>query len=196
MFCRLIHAPTTWIVFAYAMLSRLAYVVFVGWTLRREERAQYYATRHGAVDGFRLFRRRAMWVMNHDGFAFVLLCVVTRNSWSLPFSSIATLVVGVALALTGIGIKVWAARTLGSDAYYWHNFFAPDAAVGPVSSGPYRFISSPMYTIGYLHTYGLALMLRSFPGIIAAGFSQAAILAFYFIVERPHFRRLHDPRSS
>lgn len=182
--------------FAYAILSRLAYVVFVGWTLRREDREQYYATRYGAVDGFRLFRQRAMWVMNHDGFAFIVLCVVTRNSWSLPFPSMATVASGVLLVLIGAGTKLWAARTLGSDAYYWHNFFDPDAAVGPVSSGPYRFVRSPMYTIGYLHTYGLALMLRSFPGIIAAGFSQAAILAFYAIVERPHFRRLHDPRSS
>ena len=182
------HSPTTWIVFAYAILSRLAYVLFVGWTLRREEGA--------GPDAFRRFRPRAMWVMNHDGFAFVLLCVVTRNTWTLPFSPLATLVVGGLLAILGAGTKLWAARTLGGDAYYWHNFFEPDEAIGHVTSGPYRFISSPMYTIGYLHTYGLALMLRSFPGLVAAVFSQVAILAFYFIVERPHFRRLHDPRSS
>lgn len=174
--------------FAYAILSRLAYVLFVGGTLRREEGA--------GPEAFRRFRRRAAWVMNHDGFAFVLLCVVTRNSWALPFSTLTTLAVGGILAIIGAGTKLWAARTLGGDAYYWHNFFEPDAATGPVVSGPYRFLSSPMYTVGYLHTYGLALMLRSFPGIIAAGFSQAAILAFYFIVERPHFRRLHNPRSS
>lgn len=182
--------------FAYAILSRMAYVLFVGWTLRREERERYYTTRYGPVDGFRLFRRRATWVMNHDGFAFILLCVVTRNTWSLPIPAIATVAIGAAFGVLGAGTKIWAARTLGGDAYYWHNFFDPHAAIGPVSSGPYRFISSPMYTIGYLHTYGLALMLRSFPGMIAAVFSQAAILAFYFIVERPHFRRLHDPRSS
>jgi hypothetical protein len=51
-----------------------------------------------------------------------------------------------------------------------------------------------MYTIGYLHTYGLALMLRSFPGLIASAFAQLAILTFYRIVEKPHFERLH--RSS
>ena len=171
--------------FAYAILSRLAYVLFVGWALRREE---------GAGDqAFRRFRRRAAWVMNHDGFAFILLCVVTRNTWSLPFSPFATVTVGVILAGLGVGTKLWAARTLGGDAYYWHNFFDPDEAIGRVTSGPYRFIANPMYTIGYLHTYGLALMLRSFPGFIAAVFSQAAILAFYFIVERPHFRRLHKP---
>jgi protein-S-isoprenylcysteine O-methyltransferase Ste14 len=172
----------------------MAYVLFVGWTLRREERERHYTTRYGPVEGFRLFRRRAAWVMNHDGFAFILLCVVTRNTWTLPFSPLATWVVGAVLVGLGAGTKIWAARTLGRDAYYWHNFFDPDEAVGPVTSGPYRFISSPMYTIGYLHTYGFALILRSFPGILAAVFSQAAILAFFFIVERPHFHRLH--RSS
>ena len=188
------HSPTTWIVFAYAILSRLAYVLFVGWTLRREEREQSYTTRYGAADGFRLFRRRAAWAMNHDGFVFIALCIVTRDTWSLPVSTVATFAIGAVLVCLGAGTKIWAARTLGSDAYYWHNFFEPHAAVGPVSAGPYQFFSSPMYTIGYLHTYGFALMLRSFPGIIAAGFSQAAILTFYFIVERPHFHRLH--RSS
>jgi hypothetical protein len=48
-----------------------------------------------------------------------------------------------------------------------------------------------MYTIGYLQTYGLALMMRSLPGVMAAVFAQAAILAFYFIVEKPHFEKLH-----
>jgi protein-S-isoprenylcysteine O-methyltransferase Ste14 len=188
-----LDSPTFLLVFAYATLSRLAYVLFVGWTLRREDRERSYATRFGPVEGFRRFRRRAAWFMYHDGFAFILLCVVTRSTWTMPFSSAVTFTVGAALALIGVGTKLWAARTLGADAYYWRNFFEPDAATRPASSGPYRFVSNPMYTIGYLQTYGLALILQSFPGIIAAGFSQAAILAFYFIVERPHFRRLHHP---
>ncbi|HXO86149.1 MAG TPA: PEMT/PEM2 methyltransferase family protein [Gemmatimonadales bacterium] len=174
------------LVFAYSILSRLAYVLFVGRSLRREEGA--------GSDAFRRFRRRAAWVMNHDGFVFIVLCVVTRETWAVPLSTAVTVTAGAALVLLGAGTKIWAARTLGADAYYWRNFFEPDIASGPASSGPYRFVSNPMYTIGYLQTYGLALILRSFPGIIAAGFSQAAILAFYFIVERPHFRRLH--RSS
>lgn len=173
-------------VFVYAVLSRLAYVLFVGWTLRREEGA--------GPEAFRRFRRRAAWVMYHDAFAFILLCVVTRNTWVLPVSPVGTFVAGFALGIIGLGTKLWAARTLGSNAYYWHNFFVPSATTGPVSSGPYRFVSNPMYTIGYLQTYGLALILQSFPGIIAAGFSQAAILIFYLVVERPHFQRLH--RSS
>lgn len=181
-------------VFAYAILSRLAYVLFVGWTLRREERERCYVTRFGPVEGFRRFRRRAAFVMYHEAFAFIVLCVATRNTWELPLPPAIAVAVGAALVVVGLGTKVWAARTLGHEAYYWFNFFDPAGAVGPVSSGPYRFISNPMYTIGYLQTYGFALLLRSFPGLLASGFSQAAILAFYFLVEKPHFERLH--RSS
>jgi len=175
----------------YFILSRLAYVLFVGISLRREERSRISTQRHGKAEAFRRFRRTASIVMNHDGFAFVVLCVVTRNTWHLPLATSLTFAIGAVLALIGIGIKLWAARTLGGNAYYWHNFFDPDEAIGPVATGPYRFISSPMYTIGYLQTYGLALITRSLPGLIASVFAQTAILVFHAVVEKPHFERLH-----
>jgi protein-S-isoprenylcysteine O-methyltransferase Ste14 len=173
-------------IFTYAILSRVAYVVFVGWALRREER-------FGPVLEFSIFRKRASLVMYNDALAFILLCVATRTTWMLPIRPGASLAVGAALVIAGLGTKLWAARTLGSGAYYWLNFFAPEAAGKPVTTGPYRFVSNPMYTIGYLQTYGLALITRSLPGLIAAVFSQAAILIFYFVVEKPHFTRLHRP---
>jgi len=40
----------------------------------------------------------------------------------------------------------------------------------------------------------MALIVRSLPGLVAAGFLQAAILTFHFLIEKPHFQRLH--RSS
>ena len=172
----------------------MAYVLYVGTVLRREDRSELYTKRFGRGEAFRRFRATASIIMNHDAFAFVLLCVVTRNTWNLPVVRLATFLIGAVFALIGVGTKLWAARTLGSNAYYWHNFFDPDEAIGPVATGPYRFVSSPMYTIGYLQTYGLALILRSFPGFIVAGFLQVAILVFYFLIEKPHFRRLH--RSS
>jgi protein-S-isoprenylcysteine O-methyltransferase Ste14 len=176
--------PAHIVVFAYAILGRMAYVVFVGSVLRGQERG-------GSGLTFGEFRRRGAIVMNHDAFAFIVCCVVTRNTWALPISWALSLSVGAVLVIIGLGTKLWAARTLGSNAYYWHNFFEPENAIGPVATGPYRFISSPMYTIGYLQTYGFALITRSFPGLIAAAFSQAAILTFYFLIEKPHFRRLH-----
>jgi protein-S-isoprenylcysteine O-methyltransferase Ste14 len=181
-------------IFAYTILSRMAYVLFVGAALRRRDRSGVLTEPHERAEAFRRFRRMAAVIMYHDAFAFVVLCLATRDTWQLALPTVITMSVGALLVLVGLGTKLWAARTLGSDAYYWHNFFDPEAAIGRVSSGPYRFISSPMYTVGYLQTYGLALMMRSLPGLIASVVAQVAILAFHYRVEKPHFERLH--RSS
>src|SRR5437773_787451 len=93
--------------FAYAILSRLAYVLFVGITLNREKRE---------ASEFRRFRRVASIVMNNDAAAFILLCVLTRNTLALPVSTTVSVITGAALVLVGLGTQLWAARTLGSAA--------------------------------------------------------------------------------
>lgn len=175
----------------YWLASRLAYVLVVGIALRQQERHEILTRRHGVEGGFRRFRRVASILMLNDGAAFILLCVVTRDTLALDVSRAAVIALGAALVLLGVAVKLWAAATLGGKAYYWYNFFEPASARGPVLAGPYRFLANPMYTVGYLQTYGLALITGSLPGLAAAAFGQAAILVFYRAVERPHFQRLH-----
>src|ERR1043165_7853817 len=77
--------------FAYAILARMAYVLFVGSVLRRQERG-------GSGFTHREFRWRAALVMNHDAFAFIVCCVVTRDTWALPVSWPVSFTVGAVLA--------------------------------------------------------------------------------------------------
>lgn len=178
----------------YHIASRLAYVVGVGVALRRQDREQVFTRRDGVEAGFRRFRRLASTVMNNDGVSFGLLCVVTRHT--IRHAPWILLPAGVLLVLLGVSTKLWAAARLGSAAYYWHNFFAPGDLVAPDPPGPYRYFKNPMYTVGNLHMYGVALVLGSLPGLIAAAFDQAAILAFYRWVEKPHFDALTKRAST
>jgi len=79
----------------------------------------------------------------------------------------------------GLWVKFAAARQLGAPSYYWHNFFAPDQARPPLFTGPYRYLKNPMYTVGYLPAYGVALLCGSWLGLWGAAFDQIAILTFY-----------------
>ncbi|HSD31767.1 MAG TPA: methyltransferase [Gemmatimonadales bacterium] len=174
----------------YAIASRLGYVGYVGLALRREERSRFFTRRDGRAAGFERFRRVASGIMTNDALAFVAACVF---GWgTLPTLGIPRLVLaaaGVVLVAVGVGTKLWARATLGAEAYYWANFFTAAPEVTPARTGPYRFLNNPMYTVGYAHTYGLALVTASLPGLIAALFDQAAILAFHQLVEKPHFDR-------
>jgi len=178
------------IALAYHVASRLAYVLYIGLVLKRQDRTGHFTRRYGAEEGFRRFRRVAAILMYNDGVSFVLLCLATRSTLAIELPRSVSIAAGAFLVLIGVLTKLWAAATLGGRAYYWHNFFTPAARAVPNSTGPYRFLKNPMYSVGYLQTYGFALVTGSLPGLIAALVDQAAILAFYRWVEKPHFEKL------
>jgi protein-S-isoprenylcysteine O-methyltransferase Ste14 len=179
-----------WIAISYFLVSRLAYVIGVGVALSRQQRDKYFSLRYGTKAGFLRFRRVASLIMNNDGVAFIVVCLATPHTLHVALPAPIQIGLGATLCLIGFGTKIWAARTLGARAYYWHNFFMPKPFVPPDPPGPYRYLKNPMYTVGYLHTYGLALLLGSLPGFLAAAIAQASILVFHHLVEKPHFELL------
>src|SRR5438552_16751911 len=68
---------------AYHLASRLAYVLYVGLALRRQERTGYFTRRYGPEEGFRRFRRAAAILMSSDAVSFVVLCDVSRQTLSI-----------------------------------------------------------------------------------------------------------------
>jgi protein-S-isoprenylcysteine O-methyltransferase Ste14 len=127
--------------------------------------------------------------MDLDGLLFIVACVLTRGTLGTPGPVALRVSIGVVLILIGGGVKLWARRTLGPQAYYWRNFFAPEEHVSQ-PRGPYKYLDNPMYTIGYLQTFGLALVLDSAAALVLAAFMQIAVLLFYRVVERPHYLAL------
>lgn len=171
-------------------VARLAYVVGVGAMLRRQEKDRVFTRDAGVEAGFAKFRRVASWLMYVDGATFALLCVVTRGTVPVGPRPGVLLGTGALLFVVGVGTKWWAASRLAPGAYYWRNFF-DDAPQAPLPRpGPYRFFRNPMYTLGNLHLYGLALILASAPALILSAFDQAALMVFNVVVEKPHFIRI------
>jgi protein-S-isoprenylcysteine O-methyltransferase Ste14 len=175
---------------AFHLASRLGYVFGVGAALRRQDRDQVFTRYDGVKTGFDRFRRGASWIMACDAVSFILLALVTRDTLHAGIPRAVLIAIGAVLIIVGIVVKLWARARLGADAYYWYNFFtgADDGPLDP--PGPYRYLSNPMYTVGYLQMYGCALVLASLPALLFSVFDQAAILVFHRFVERPHYERL------
>ena len=175
---------------AFFALARLAYVGYVSVGLRAQSLRLGLESRDTAEGRHQRFHCQVLRLQNVDGIAFASLCVATRATFSWDGWEWAFMAAGALLILVGVGTKAWATRCLGLDSYTWHDFFVPKEKFVPCRSGPYRFLSDPMYTVGYLQTYGIALACGSWHGLAASLFAQASILLVNEFVEKPHFRRL------
>jgi protein-S-isoprenylcysteine O-methyltransferase Ste14 len=94
------------------------------------------------------------------------------------------------LILTGTICKIWATYLVGLDIYYYKDLFLNRITrvveVEPyVKSGPYKYLSNPMYGVGNLQAYGAAIWFLSWPGLVIAAVFQISIYVFYFFIERP-----------
>ncbi len=96
------------------------------------------------------------------------------------------------MTLTGFIIKIWSAKVVSIDIYYWKDMFLGKKISDFVESGPYKFLSNPMYGIGQLQAYAFALWYGSMTGIIAAFINQILIFTFYFTVERKFIKRVYQ----
>src|SRR2546428_11190971 len=97
-----------WMALAYHLASRLAYVLYVGLTLRRQERTGYLTGRYGAEVAFRRVRRVAALVMANDAGSLGGLCFVSAHTLHLGVARGLTIARCAALAPVGVATNGWA----------------------------------------------------------------------------------------
>ena len=181
--------------FTWFLLSRAAYVLFVGVSLRAQGAGRWYTRRFGAEEGFRRFRAGAAVLMTNDAVAIGLVAWAGRGTLEAPLHPLGMAVLGGALFAGGVGVRAWATASLPAGAFFWKGCFIPSVGQRFVTRGPYRWLAHPMYTVGYLHAYGVAIFFRSLPGLAAAVVAQALILVMNRWAERPHTESLRQARG-
>jgi protein-S-isoprenylcysteine O-methyltransferase Ste14 len=94
------------------------------------------------------------------GLAFA---AASNGRTAIPVSPWLLLALGVLLMWAGIGVAVWAVRTLG-------RFYRPVVAIQEghdvVTSGPYRYVRHPMYAGALLVMLGFGVALGSWLSIL------------------------------
>ena len=104
----------------------------------------------------------------------------------------AWLIFGAGLGLASGGLKAWATFCLGVDGYYYADMFREQpSGQDPVEHGPYRWLSDPMYSLGYFPIYSGAILAQSGPGFMLALLSHLCIFLFNITVERRAFERIY-----
>lgn len=147
------------------------------------------------------------WKSEEDGylaFEAILGFLFFHNAASLGFISSSSpgdlfdfikkeilIIIVTLMALTGFIIKIWSAKVVSIDIYYWKDMFLGKKITEFVETGPYKFLNNPMYGIGQLVPYAFAIWYGSLTGLIAAMVNQILIFTFYFTVEKKFIQRVY-----
>ncbi|MEC8979463.1 MAG: methyltransferase, partial [Candidatus Thermoplasmatota archaeon] len=97
----------------------------------------------------------------------------------------------VPMFIIGFVIKFWSTWVVGVDVYYYKDLFHEKSHKQWTEAGPYKWLSNPMYGIGYLHSYCLGIMLGSLWGLFYAAICHLSIFVFYQIAEKPFIVRTY-----
>ncbi len=144
-----------------------------------EERAYAY---YEAVTGFMFFYRST-------SFNFLVL----QTAFSLELFSLyhsTFIVIAWIMIIVATIVNVWGTMIIGVDVYYYKDMFVRRPIGKFVVKGPFKYFSNPMYGIGQLNSYGLALLSGSIFGILAAALNQITMYIFYYLCEKPHIERV------
>lgn len=186
------YTDNTTIAFIYYLIFEILYIGFIYvvlpqkglrlWLIKKfksEEKAYVF---YQSVLGFLFF---------NNGISMSYLSTSTKSDILSNIPGELLLIIVAVIFCTGFIVKMWSAWVVGIDIYYWKDMFLGRKICEFVCCGPYRFLSNPMYGIGQLQGYAIAILNGSIPGLIVVLINQCLVFSFYFIMEKKFIKAVY-----
>lgn len=181
----------------YFIISEVFYIGFLFLVLSKNGFRHWFMKRWKNEDqGYLAFEAILGFLFYHNASSLGFIATSSPGDLFDFITRELLLIIVIILALTGFLIKIWAAKLVSIDIYYWKDMFLGKKISEFVASGPYKYFSNPMYGIGQLLQYAFAIWSGSLPGLIAAGINQILIFTFYFTVEKKFINRTYLSASA
>jgi hypothetical protein len=176
----------------YFVGSMLFYLLLIGLVLPQHGLRLRWIRTHGEEAAFSRFEGWLSVAFFHNALSLTHLSEATAGTgtWPLLPQPLLLGVVGTLLVVSTV-VKVWSAVVVGVGVYYWKDMFLGRPVSAFVVEGPYRWLSNPMYGVGQLSVYAIALYHHSGWGLAAAVLNQALVFGFYGLAEKPFIRRVY-----
>jgi protein-S-isoprenylcysteine O-methyltransferase Ste14 len=177
---------------AYYTISTTVYIGFIFLVLPENGfRVKWIATQ-GEERAYLYYEGFLAFAFFHNGvsLSYISLSSAGTGYWG-DISRPATLGVFLFLLVVGLVAKIWSAYVVGIPIYYWKDMFLGRKIGNFIVSGPYKYLDNPMYGIGLLQVYAMAVYYNSLFGLAFGAINQFLVFLFYFIVEKPFIRRTY-----
>jgi protein-S-isoprenylcysteine O-methyltransferase Ste14 len=176
----------------YFLIGDLIYLGFIFLVLRENGfRHQFVKWWNSEEEGYRAFEAVLGVIFFLNGSSLTFISSSNPGTLFDFIGEIPIFIIVAFMIIVGLIVKIWAAKVVSIDIYYWKDMFLGKKICEFVVSGPYRFLSNPMYGIGQLPAYAFAIWYGSALGLAAAFLNQLLIFVFFFTAEKGFIRRIY-----
>jgi hypothetical protein len=177
---------------AYFVCSTIVYLGFIFLVLPERGLRLRLIQKLDEENAYRYYEGFLAFAFFHNGASLTFISQSSIGSGFLEgIPSPIVIAIVVVLFVVGLGVKIWSAYVVGIPIYYWKDMFLGRKVSDFVVTGPYKYFSNPMYGIGQLQVYAIAIYYNSSYGFIFGAINQALVFFFYFAAEKPFIYRTY-----
>ncbi len=178
--------------FIYFLVSEILYVGFIMLVLSKDGYRYWFMRKwKNEEEGYLAFEGILGVLFFHNALSLGFVASSTAGSFSLIDNKSLLFTIVAIPFVTGFLIKILAAKVVTIEIYYWKDMFLGRKICDFVVSGPYKYLSNPMYGLGQMQAYAAALWYGSGYGLLAAILNQSLIFTFYFMFEKKFIERTY-----
>jgi protein-S-isoprenylcysteine O-methyltransferase Ste14 len=178
--------------FIYFFISEVLYIGFIMAVLSKDGYRHWFKKKWGNEDdGYLVYEAILGFLFFHNALSLGYVASATAGSFSVIDNKEILFIIVALPFITGFLIKIFAAKVVSIDIYYWKDMFLGKRICDFVVSGPYKYFSNPMYGIGQLPAYAAAIWYGSGYGLLAALLNQCLIFTFYYMFEKKFIKRIY-----
>jgi protein-S-isoprenylcysteine O-methyltransferase Ste14 len=180
------------IAITYYLVSEILYIGFIMLVLPQNGFRNWFRIRwNDEHEGYLAYEGVLGILFFHNAMSIGYVASSTQNSLPVNGIHVSILIVLAVLFCAGFLVKLFAARVVSIEIYYWKDMFLGKKVSDFVISGPYKYFSNPMYGIGQIPAYAAAIWYGSAYGLLAALLNQALIFVFYYFFEKKFIQRTY-----
>jgi len=176
----------------YFILAEILYLGFISSVLPENGLRHWFMRKWGdEKKGYRAYETILGFLFFHNGASIGYIASSSPGTlFNIDDRGVIFLFLPILIAF-GFIIKIWAAKVVSVDIYYWKDMFLGRKICDFAVTGPYKYFSNPMYGIGQLPAYATAIWYGSRLGLAAAFLNQFLIFSFFFLVEKKFIKRTY-----
>jgi len=178
---------------SYFFISETLYIGFIMIVLSKNGLRHWFIKKWGSENkGYLTFETIVGFLFFHNAASIGYMASANPGSLFNFINKDILLIITAILFVGGFTIKLLAAKVVTIDIYYWKDMFLGKKISDFVVKGPYKYLSNPMYGVGQLPAYAIAIWYGSKYGLATALLNQLLIFSFYYLVEIKFIKRAYQ----